>query len=58
MPPAGSRAAAARKGPRCRRCNKPIRVPPGWSPGAATRRHYWRKHREVMMGCSEKTTAR
>lgn len=57
MPSTGPKAPA-RKSPRCRRCNKPIRVPPGWSPGAATRRHYWRKHRDVMMGCGERKTTR
>lgn len=32
----------------CRRCSRKIRVPDGWSIGPATRRHYWRKHPEVM----------
>jgi hypothetical protein len=38
------------KPPRCHRCRRAIRVPAGWSNGAATRRHYWRKHPEVMRG--------
>ena len=38
-----------RKLPRCRACDKPIRIPKGWSTGAAVRRHYWRDHREVML---------
>ena len=38
--------------PRCHRCRRAIRVPAGWSNGAATRRHYWRKHPEVMRGRS------
>ncbi len=37
-----------RKLPRCHRCGKPIRRPHGWSDGAAVRRHYWSKHRDVM----------
>lgn len=37
------------KSPRCTRCRTAIRVPKGWSFGAATRRHYWAKHRDVMM---------
>ncbi|MFN2388002.1 MAG: hypothetical protein ABR575_00125 [Actinomycetota bacterium] len=32
----------------CGRCNRKIRIPEGWSPGAATRKHYWAKHRDVM----------
>ena len=36
--------------PRCSRCGKTIRVPAGWSTGPAVRRHYWREHRDVMMG--------
>ena len=40
--------------PRCHRCDRAIRVPAGWSPGAAVRRHYWSKHRDVM----QKTDAR
>jgi hypothetical protein len=39
----------ARKLPRCKACGKPIRIPKGWSTGAAVRRHYWSKHREVML---------
>ena len=38
-----------RKLPRCKACDKPIRIPKGWSTGAAVRRHYWRNHREVML---------
>ncbi|CAN5565757.1 hypothetical protein BH20ACT21_BH20ACT21_14260 [soil metagenome] len=41
--------APTRKRPRCTRCNRSIYVPPEWSMGAAVRRHYWAKHREVMM---------
>jgi hypothetical protein len=52
MPKARARKAGAkktrRKLPRCHRCDRPIRVPKGWSQGAAVRRHYWAKHREVM----------
>ena len=39
---------AIRKRPRCRRCRRAIFVPAGWSDGPAVRRHYWRKHPEVM----------
>ena len=37
-----------RKSPRCKTCGSVIRVPDGWSNLPAIRRHYWRKHREVM----------
>jgi hypothetical protein len=40
---------AKRKLPRCKACDKPIQIPKGWSTGAAVRRHYWSKHREVML---------
>jgi hypothetical protein len=36
------------KRPQCRICKRAIYVPKGWSAGAATRRHYWSKHPEVM----------
>lgn len=39
---------AGRKLPLCKACDRPIRIPKGWSTGAAVRRHYWAKHREVM----------
>ena len=35
--------------PRCQRCQRAIHVPAGWSHGPAVRRHYWRKHRDVML---------
>ena len=38
------------KSPRCSECGKAIRVPAGWSIGPAVRRHYWREHREIMLG--------
>lgn len=54
MPPKKASSARARderpKPPRCHRCNRAIRVPAGWSNGSAIRRHYWRKHPEVMRG--------
>jgi len=34
----------------CRTCGKKVRIPQGWSSGAASRRHYWAKHPEVMRG--------
>ncbi|MGH2752495.1 MAG: hypothetical protein ACRDK3_16740 [Actinomycetota bacterium] len=40
---------AKRKLPRCKACDRPIRIPQGWSTGAAVRRHYWSKHRAVML---------
>lgn len=43
-----------RKLPRCKACDKPIRIPKGWSSGAAVRRHYWAKHREVMIKAGAK----
>ena len=41
-------SAPVRKRPHCQTCKRPIHVPPEWSTGAAVRRHYWAKHREVM----------
>lgn len=38
------------KSPRCKQCGKTIRIPAGWSVGPAVRRHYWRDHRDVMLG--------
>lgn len=37
------------KSPHCKLCDRAIRIPKGWSGGAGIRRHYWSKHREVMM---------
>ncbi|HEU4481061.1 MAG TPA: hypothetical protein VFS18_04175 [Actinomycetota bacterium] len=37
-----------RRSPRCGACGRTIRVPAGWSQGAAVRKHYWRNHPEVM----------
>jgi hypothetical protein len=49
MPPRLPKQDAPKlKAPRCHRCDKRIHVPEGWSRGAATRRHYWSKHRTVM----------
>jgi hypothetical protein len=56
MPKAGKtkKKKTTRTGsPRCRTCGKSIRIPKGWSTGPAVRRHYWREHRDVMMGGSE-----
>ena len=40
------------KGPaksvKCRTCGARIRIPEGWTPGPAVRKHYWAKHPEVM----------
>lgn len=47
---AKAKGAATAKNPRCKQCGKTIRVPEGWSVGPAVRRHYWRAHREVMLG--------
>lgn len=44
----GKTSAGKPKSPRCKTCGRAIRVPEGWSFGAAVRRHYWRKHRDVM----------
>ena len=44
-----SKKQPKRKLPRCKACDKPIRIPKGWSTGAGVRRHYWSKHREVML---------
>lgn len=33
---------------KCKTCGKRIRVPDGWSVGAAARKHYWRHHPERM----------
>ena len=45
-----SKATVKKKAPRCSRCERAIRVPEGWSAGSAIRRHYWAKHRDVMLG--------
>ena len=34
----------------CNACGRKVRMPKGWSRGAAVRRHYWAKHRDVMTG--------
>ena len=49
MATARKRKAVKRKSPRCRTCGAVIRVPEGWSHGPAVRRHYWSKHRNVML---------
>ncbi len=46
--PSKSRGAAKTRTALCNTCGRRFRVPDGWSVGAATRRHYWAKHREVM----------
>ena len=50
------RAAAAKGAPlaplksvKCRTCGSRIRIPDGWTPGPAVRKHYWAKHRDVML---------
>jgi hypothetical protein len=48
------RRAAKRKRPHCKTCGRAIDVPPGWSQGAAVRRHYWARHRAVMRGDSSR----
>ena len=45
-----SAASPRAKAPRCNACGKRIHVPQGWSSGAATRRHYWKHHPDVMRG--------
>ena len=45
----GTAKATKQKRPRCRTCGKPIHIPQGWSVGPAVRRHYWAKHRDVML---------
>ena len=52
----GSHAKGARSGKkaplksvRCRTCGSRIRIPDGWTPGPAVRKHYWAKHRDVML---------
>jgi hypothetical protein len=44
---------AGRRSYRCRICQRSIRIPEGWSMGPAVRRHYWRKHREIMQRSAE-----
>lgn len=34
----------------CNACGRKVRMPEGWSPGSASRRHYWAKHPEIMRG--------
>lgn len=40
---------AAKRSAVCRTCGKRIRIPEGWTIGPAVRRHYWAKHRDVML---------
>lgn len=47
----GSKTPA--KSVRCRTCGTRIRIPDGWSAGPAVRKHYWAKHRDVMLPESE-----
>jgi hypothetical protein len=42
------------KSARCHTCGKVIRVPKGWTVGSASRRHYWREHRDVMQPGTKK----
>lgn len=39
-----------RKAPHCKRCDRSIHVPKGWSDAPSVRRHYWKHHPEVMRG--------
>lgn len=41
-------ATSVTKPTTCLRCDAVIPVPKGWSRGPAIRRHYWRKHPDVM----------
>lgn len=50
MATARKRKPAKPKSPRCKACGARIRIPEGWSQGPAVRRHYWTKHRAVMIG--------
>ncbi len=43
-----TKKSGKRKLPRCKECGAAIRIPEGWTQGPAVRRHYWRKHRDVM----------
>ena len=45
---ASKKATRKKKAPRCKTCGAAIRVPDGWNAGSAARKHYWRKHPEVM----------
>jgi hypothetical protein len=45
----GGARAARPKSPLCHTCGKRIRVPKGWDPGSAVRKHYWAKHRDHML---------
>lgn len=44
----GMTAVGPKKSFRCKRCDRAIRLPDGWTLGPAVRRHYWAKHRSVM----------
>lgn len=48
MPAAGKKGAPRKRSARCNTCGSVIRIPEGWTVGPAVRRHYWRKHPEVM----------
>lgn len=40
----------AKKSALCKTCGRRIVFPPGWEVGPSVRRHYWRRHPEVMRG--------
>lgn len=40
---------ASAKSVKCRTCGSRIRIPDGWTAGPAVRKHYWAKHRDVML---------
>ncbi len=44
----GKKSATPKKSWHCKRCDRAIRLPDGWTIGPAVRRHYWAKHRSVM----------
>ena len=56
-PKPDSKTAEPRRAPKCRACGDEIEVPDGWGHGAAVRRHYWARHREVMTRTSKKATS-
>ena len=49
--------AAPLKSVVCRTCGRRIRIPDGWTVGPAVRRHYWAKHRDVMLPPKKKGRA-
>jgi hypothetical protein len=58
MPTRSRSSSERKKAPRCRLCERAVHMPKGWSMGASVRRHYWRKHRDVMLAARRTGSSR